>query len=149
MRKVSINYYYDLYEDGSLYSRLTGKFIIHDISNRCGYIRVTLYKPTRVRHLLHRLVAEHFLEKIEGKNFVNHKDGNKNNNHYTNLEWVTQSENEKHAFRSGLRNTVRACAYKSKKFNTVSEMAEFVGITYSDAYNRCSSKYQSDYRFIN
>lgn len=47
--------------------------------------------------LLHRLVAEAFLGLPEDKTYtVNHKDGNKLNNHYTNLEWVKHSENVKH-----------------------------------------------------
>lgn len=44
-------------------------------------------------------MAEHFLERIHGKDFVNHKDGNRMNNHVDNLEWCTCSENELHSYR--------------------------------------------------
>ena len=43
-----------------------------------------------------------FLEKVKGKNYVNHIDGNKENNSAENLEWCTPSENTKHAFKMGL-----------------------------------------------
>ena len=51
---------------------------------------------------LHRVVAFLFIDKVEGKNFVNHIDGNKDNNCSDNLEWVTKSENTKHAHDNGL-----------------------------------------------
>lgn len=52
---------------------------------------------------IHRLVAKAFLSPVDGKNYVNHKDGNKGNNHADNLEWVSMSENAKHAWETGLR----------------------------------------------
>ena len=51
---------------------------------------------------IHRLVGIYFVENNNGFNVLNHIDGNKHNNHYTNLEWVTRSENIKHAFNNGL-----------------------------------------------
>lgn len=54
---------------------------------------------------IHRLVAEAFLDPIEDKPNVNHKNGNKVDNASSNLEWSTQSENIKHAYDSGLKRT--------------------------------------------
>lgn len=74
-----------------------------------GYHRVYIWCGTYNKaHLLHRLVATHFLElpKIEDKKQVNHKDGNKSNNHVDNLEWVNAYENAHHAIRIGLMNNV-------------------------------------------
>lgn len=47
---------------------------------------------------VHRLVAETFIENKDFKKEVNHKDGNKLNNHIDNLEWVSRSENMVHLF---------------------------------------------------
>lgn len=52
---------------------------------------------------IQRLVAIHFLENPENKPTVNHIDGNKSNNHVDNLEWNTFSENNYHAWQTGLR----------------------------------------------
>ena len=47
--------------------------------------------------LVHRIVAEAFLDEPSNKDWtVNHKDGNKLNNHYSNLEWISHSDNVKH-----------------------------------------------------
>lgn len=68
-----------------------------------GYPIVHLYQDCeRVNVMVHRIVAKHFLDKVDGKDFVNHKDGNKLNNFAENLEWVTKSENTLHAIDNGL-----------------------------------------------
>lgn len=51
---------------------------------------------------VHTLVGEVFLTKGSGHNCINHKDGNKLNNHVDNLEWTTLGENIKHAVATGL-----------------------------------------------
>lgn len=71
----------------------------------CGYIYAALSKDKKQqRHLVHRLVAEVFIPNEHNKPFVNHIDGNKLDNTLINLEWVTRSENAKHAFRIGLQS---------------------------------------------
>lgn len=65
-----------------------------------GYIFVTMHGR---QHPLHRLIATVFCKTCPGCNEVNHIDGNKQNNFYTNLEWVTRSQNQKHAVDNGLQ----------------------------------------------
>lgn len=65
-----------------------------------GYLRVSLGKENE--HFVHRLVAKAFIPNPENKPYVNHKDGDKQNNKVGNLEWVTEKENSIHAFETGL-----------------------------------------------
>lgn len=53
---------------------------------------------------VHRLVMESFVGKPY-KEMVNHIDGNKSNNNVENLEWATRSENELHAYATGLKKS--------------------------------------------
>jgi len=69
------------------------------------YNTVTFSKNNKQKNLrVARLVAQAFCDNPEWKEFVNHIDWNKLNDHYTNLEWCTRSENELHAYRTGLKN---------------------------------------------
>ena len=94
---------YEINKNGEVRNAKNKNTIVGDINN-CGYYRVSLYNQGQSkRYFRHRLVAEQFLDKPEGKDFVNHIDGDKSNNSLENLEWVSQSENEKHAFENGLK----------------------------------------------
>ncbi len=73
--------------------------------NQCGYLDFSLYKNYKRTHLrAHRLVALLFIDNPENLTEVNHKNGVKTDNHFSNLEWVSHSENNLHAFRIGLRS---------------------------------------------
>ena len=57
--------------------------------------------------LVHRLVAEAFIPNVFDKETVNHIDCDKTNNHISNLEWMSKSENICHAYNNGLNENVK------------------------------------------
>lgn len=84
------------------------KILKQPLSNK-GYPTITL---DRKRYQTHRLVAKLFIDNPENKPQVNHKDGDKTNNNVNNLEWVTNSENQKHAYQLGLQKKKIGKSYK-------------------------------------
>lgn len=68
--------------------------------NKYGYVEYILRDSSNKRKHIqsHRIVASLYIPNPYNKPQVNHIDGNKLNNHISNLEWCTASENEKHSF---------------------------------------------------
>lgn len=102
--------YYSINEYGEIKNDLKGNLIKGDV-NSSGYCRVCLYNknhnPSKQRFFRHRLVAKHFIDNPLNLKEVNHKDGNKFNNHKDNLEWSSRKQNELHC-----RKTINTKEYK-------------------------------------
>lgn len=101
-----INDYYQISDSGNVHS-LRRNIILKPSYHKNGYLSVSLSSNKIVkRFYIHRLVAIAFIPNPENKPEVNHKDGNKHNNVYTNLEWATYNENAKHAYKTNLMKPV-------------------------------------------
>ena len=88
---------YTVYSDGRVWSKVRNKFLTQCVNKNTGYI-------TAAGGYIHRIVAECFIPNPNNKPCINHKDGNRSNNNVSNLEWVTYSENHKHAYKELGRN---------------------------------------------
>jgi hypothetical protein len=94
--------FYSVESDGRVWTHRRNKYL-NPGSGSSGYLSVTITRDGKPKAFsIHRLVAMAFIDNPEGKPQVNHKDGNKLNNSADNLEWVTNSENMRHAVKSGL-----------------------------------------------
>ena len=78
---------------GRLYSNITNTYLKGNI-DRNGYLYIVIrINNKNITVKPHRLVAEYFISNPNNYKCVNHKDENKLNNHYTNLEWCNHSYN--------------------------------------------------------
>jgi len=158
---------YRVFEDGEVFSTRTSNpvwkkmtpslsRVKHAAGKMPGYrfFRCTI-NGRRVPQRIHRILAKEFIPNPENKPQVNHKDGNKQNNLLSNLEWVTAKENAIHAARV-LKKVVGENAYQAKLDRhqvawirygdhglQQKEMAEMLGVhkvTVHHAYHRQSWK---------
>lgn len=88
---------YEISNYGRVWSKARHIFKLPD-TNNCGYLRIQLSRNgNKERYFIHRLVAELFVPGKFADFVVNHIDGNKLNNMATNLEWVSQTDNQRHS----------------------------------------------------
>ena len=121
---ISTAYY--ITNDGKCYNSNTGNYLKGQVNHKNGYLSYNLTLPDgrKKRCYAHRLVAIAYIENKDNKKEVNHIDGNKLNNCMDNLEWVSSSENKKHALENELRKFNHVfCFSKDKKL-----VAEYLNI---------------------
>lgn len=108
MRWLSLKGTFGLYkisEYGDILRVDKGTLLKHLIMTGHGYYYVDIsVRGKKIRQVIHRSVARHFLGEKKDGVVINHIDGNKLNNHYSNLEYCTPSENILHAYRLGLKS---------------------------------------------
>ena len=134
--------------------------MLKPMKKRTGYYAVGLYKNAIRKYVsLHRVVAIAFIgNPPEGKDQINHIDGDKANNSVQNLEWCNQSENLAHSFNIGLRdyNMMRLIETNRrpvkqydmngefiKEWYSMSEAARSLNISVSNICNCCKGLIKS------
>ena len=120
------------------------------IKQRSGYMRIILTKNKKQKaFFVHTLVAKCFVENTNNSPYVNHIDGNKENNDSNNLEWVTASQNMKHAINKGLVKrhpwSVKVSQYSLdgrfiKTWDRMADVAKFLDCHHSQVSDCCRGK---------
>lgn len=151
---------YEITENGEVYSKartfidsIGRRQVIHRkmlkqqlcVGNRGhGYMTVALYSNSGSKYKrlkVHRLVAQTFIDNPDDLPVVNHKDTNRMNNHVSNLEWSTYSENTQHAIRKGVmsnfnRSRVR-CVETQEEYISAKQAALALGGKDGSSISKC------------
>jgi hypothetical protein len=139
---------YGATEDGWIVS-LESRKVLTKLDKSKGYqqIAVTKYADDNsgrlVKNLsLHRLVCMAYNLNPLDLPQVNHIDGNKHNNHYTNLEWCTNKENSNHAWNTGLKSLeTHACGEKSGQSKLTKADVYYIRNTIDKSYKELAEKF--------
>ena len=106
-----------------------------------GYYSVCLYFNGKSKTFLsHRIIAECYIPNPENKSTINHKDGNKLNNHISNLEWNTQQENIEHFYTKLSKRTIGNHPNSKLSYDDVLEIYKWYN-THNIYQNEIAKKY--------
>lgn len=141
--------------------------ILKSSKNTQGYLKVNLcIDGLSITKKVHRLVCEAFLPNLENKRTVNHKNGIRSDNRLENLEWATDSENNKHAYNElgktgpmtgklGINNpnSIPVCRYSQEgdfidEFEGAMDAERKTGINHRCISYCCKGKYKSSGSYI-
>lgn len=115
------------------------KILKNSVTKR-GYLSVTLcYRTLRKTKLTHRLVALAFIPNPENKPEVNHKDSDRTNSHFKNLEWCTSLENSEHCTNYGYGKNR---ALNSSQSKVTPEIVKEIRKLYSDGLTQKEISYR-------
>ncbi len=154
--KIINNYKYKISNTGLIKNMKTKKILKPTLRN--GYLACSLSKNNiKKTFSIHRLVADAFVKNPNIKKYVvvNHKDGNKKNNNADNLEWLTHSQNTKHAIKNKLvkifnRKVIQYDLHGEQLniFESIKKAADTLGISSKHISSVCLGKRKSCHGFI-
>ena len=146
---------YIVKQNGTIFSTVTDNEISQRI-NEDGYMCVTVGKKgSRRRMRVHQMIALAFIPKLDATFEVNHKDSDRVNNCATNLEWISHSDNVRHAYQCGFKDNHGSNNPRSKLtesivieirslydngINTIQEIATKYGRGWSTIFNVVNRK---------
>lgn len=131
-----------LFQNNALNKKFPREKILKQKKDKYNSYRVELWKNGKNKTwLVHRLVGLAFLGIPKENMTINHKDGNRLNNHINNLEWCTRKANIQHGFRTGLYS----CQKKTKVINKKTNIyLEFMSMAEASKYMGYSKGYISE-----
>lgn len=91
-------------KDGRIYSERTNKFMTPSYTTKKYHSVCIRHNGKTFTRSVHRLIASAFIPNPDNKQQINHINGIKTDNRVENLEWATQSENQIHAHKTGLKD---------------------------------------------
>lgn len=135
IKQLKFNHKYFICDKGFVISTNRGLNILKPGFDGHGYVKYMIrnnFIGKRKGYKAHRLVAEYFIENPNNYKEVNHIDGNKNNNHYINLEWCSRQINVQHSYDTKLNHSKKCpilCTTNGKIYSSQLEASESLGIS--------------------